>query len=70
MASAPFVQEAVARVIRAARKEGARVEIDLTNGVATIIPDIHRPERVDRRNRKGRQSSVDDDVADGEEYWG
>jgi hypothetical protein len=67
--SAPFVQSSVERLIRAARKEGARIEIDLASGLATIIPDIHRPERVDGQRSPRRQSPKGNDAQDGEENW-
>lgn len=67
--SAPFIQASVEKLIRAARKEGARIQIDMRSGLATIIPDIHRPERVDRANKKGGQSSQGNQAPDGEENW-
>jgi hypothetical protein len=69
MTAARFIQADIERLIRAARNEGAKIEMDVVNGVVTIIPDIHKPERVDRRRRMIRQSAVGNDAVDGEENW-
>jgi hypothetical protein len=44
-----FRQADMERIIRAAKAEGAAVQVDLRTLVVTVIPDIHRPDGLDER---------------------
>jgi hypothetical protein len=35
------------RIIRAAGREGAAVQVDLRSLIVTVIPDVHKPDMVD-----------------------
>lgn len=47
MSHGTFRQADMERIIRAARSEGAAVQVDLRTLVVTVIPDIHRVELLD-----------------------
>ncbi|UNZ50601.1 hypothetical protein [Agrobacterium tumefaciens] len=49
MSHGAFRQADMERIIRAARSEGAAVQVDLRTLVVTVIPTIHRPGRLDER---------------------
>ena len=49
-----FRQADIERVIRAAKAEGATVQMDMRTLVITVIPAIHKATEVDRRFQKTR----------------
>lgn len=69
-AQARFLQSDIERCIRAARKEGARLEIDPARGVITVIPDINTPSPVDLMRANRGNLSLGMLAPDGEENFG
>lgn len=49
MSRGSFRQADMERIIRAAGREGAAVQVDLRSLVVTVIPDVHRPDTVDEQ---------------------
>lgn len=49
MSHGAFRQADMERIIRAARSEGAAVQVDLRTLVVTVIPTIHRKDGLDER---------------------
>lgn len=69
MTRAAFRQADIERIIRAADKQGAAVQIDIRSLVVTVIPGIHRPEHVDAAADKLRILPLGNVAPDGKENW-
>lgn len=69
MSRTNFRQADIERVIRAAKAEGAAVQMDMRTLVVTVIPTIHRPIEVDQRFQKTRILPVSNFAPDGKDNF-
>lgn len=69
MTRAAFRQADIERIIRAADKQGAAVQIDIRSLVVTVIPGIHKQDGVDGSVRTGGMLPSGNLAPDGKENW-
>lgn len=69
MSRAKFRQADVERLIKAAGRQGAALNVDLYSMVVTIIPAIHRPGGVDTALGSTGTSEAGIYAPDGKENW-
>lgn len=69
MSRVAFRQADVERLIRAADREGAAVQVDLRTLVVTLIPGIHKKEPVDMPANQGGILPSGNLAPDGKENW-
>lgn len=69
MSRAAFRQADVERLLRAAGREGAAVQVDLRTLVVTLIPGIHKGKPVDTAQQQGGILHTGDGARYGKENW-
>jgi hypothetical protein len=69
MTRAKFRQADVERLIKAAERQGAALQVDLQSLVVTIVPAIHRPATVDIAPGSVGTSGRGIYAPDGKENW-
>jgi hypothetical protein len=69
MTRAAFRQADIERIIRAADRQGAVLQIDIRSLVVTVIPGLNLQEKVDKNLEMSRILSLVDMTPDGEENW-
>ncbi len=69
MSRAAFRQADVERLIKAAKCQGAALQVDLRSLVVTIIPTIHSPASIDTPPGSAGTSGVGTYAPDGKENW-
>lgn len=69
MSRAAFRQADMERIIRAAGRQGAAVQVDIRSLVVTVIPGIHNHDRVDASAEQGRILPSGAFAPDGKENW-
>lgn len=69
MSHGAFRQADMERIIRAARSEGAAVQVDLRTLVVTVIPIIHRQDGLDERVGNTRILSLGALAPDGKDNF-
>lgn len=69
MSHGAFRQADMERIIRAAKNEGAAVQVDLRTLVVTVIPAVHRLEGLDDRVDRTRILPLGNLAPDGEDNF-
>lgn len=69
MTRAAFRQADMERIFRAARREGAAVQIDIRSLVVTVIPAIHNSSTVDATASQAGMVPSGNLAPDGKEDW-
>lgn len=69
MTRAAFRQADMERIFRAAKSQGMSVQIDIKTLVVTAIPEIHRPDGVDRDSTGAPIIRAGNGAPYGEENW-
>lgn len=69
MSRAAFRQADVERLIKAAKGQGAALQVDLRSLVVTIIPAIHTPSVLDSSSESAGTLEAGTYAPDGKENW-
>ncbi|MBN8950872.1 MULTISPECIES: hypothetical protein [unclassified Rhizobium] len=69
MTRAAFRQADIERIIKAADRQGAAVQIDIRSLVVTVIPGIHKQDAVDGAPKTAGMLPSGNLAPDGEENW-
>ncbi|HEY0125014.1 MAG TPA: hypothetical protein VGC14_25270 [Rhizobium sp.] len=69
MSRVAFRQADIERIIRAADRQGAAVQIDIRSLVVTVIPGIHKADYIDANAGRPRILPLGNLAPDGEENF-